>query len=69
MENLLDKITWELAVIACLTLGLAPYRPPHIWEKILMLSKGQLRRPIDWFDFFLHGLPWAVLLLKIVYSL
>jgi hypothetical protein len=69
MENLLDKITWDLAIIACLTLGLAPYRPPHIWEKILMLSKGQLRRPIDWFDFFLHGLPWAVLLLKTAYSL
>jgi hypothetical protein len=69
MENLLDKITWDLVIIACLTLGLAPYRPPHIWEKIVMLSKGQLRRPIDWFDFFLHGLPWAVLLLKIVFSL
>jgi hypothetical protein len=69
MENLLDKITWDLVIIACLTLGLAPYRPPHIWEKIVMLSKGQLRRPIDWFDFFLHGLPWAVLLLKIVSSL
>ena len=69
MENLLDKITWDLVIIACLTLGLAPYRPPHIWEKIVMLSKGQLRRPIDWFDFFLHGLPWAVLLLKIASSL
>ena len=69
MESFLNKITWDLAIIACLTLGLAPFRPPHIWEKLVMLSKGQLRRPIDWFDLFLHGAPWAILLLKIFYSL
>ena len=69
MESFLNKIPWDLAIIACLTLGLAPFRPPHIWEKLVMLSKGQLRRPIDWFDLFLHGAPWAILLLKIFYSL
>jgi len=31
--------------------------------------KGQLVRPIDWFDFVMHGTPWAVLLLKGVVSL
>ena len=69
MESFLDKITWDLAIIACLTLGLAPFRPPHIWEKLVMLSRGELRRPIDWFDLFLHGAPWVILLLKIVFSL
>ena len=69
MENFLDRITWEVAVIASLTLGLAPFRPPHLWEKLVMLSRGELRRPLDWFDFFLHGAPWFILILKIVYSL
>lgn len=69
MESFLDRITWEVAIIASLTLGLAPFRPPHLWEKLVMLSRGELRRPLDWFDLFLHGAPWTILILKIVYSL
>lgn len=69
MESFLSKVTWDLAIIACLTLGLAPYRPPHIWEKLVMLSKGELRRPLDWFDLVLHGTPWVLLILKALYSL
>ena len=69
MESFLDRITWEVAIIASLTLGLAPFHPPHLWEKLVMLSKGRLKRPLDWFDLFLHGAPWAVLILKILYSL
>jgi len=62
--SFIDKVSWELLIIACLTLGLAPYSPPHIWEKLQMLIKGKLIRPIDWFDFFMHGIPWILLLLK-----
>ena len=69
VESFLDRIPWEVAVIASLTLGLAPFRPPHLWEKLIMLSRGELRRPLDWFDLFLHGAPWVILILKIVYSL
>ena len=29
--SFIDRIGWDLIIIACLTLGLAPYRPPHIW--------------------------------------
>jgi len=58
------KLPWGLLVLACLTLGLAPFAPPHIWEKLQMLAKGQLVRPIDWFDLVLHGTPWALLILK-----
>jgi hypothetical protein len=60
----ISKLPWGLVILACLTLGLAPFAPPHIWEKLQMLVKGQLVRPIDWFDFVMHGAPWAVLLLK-----
>jgi hypothetical protein len=65
----MDKIGWDLLIIACLTLGLAPYRPPHVWEKLLMLRRGTLRRPLDWFDLLLHGAPWILLLLKAFSSL
>lgn len=55
-----------MVIFLCLTLGLAPFRPPHIWEKLLMLVHGELRRPLDIFDFFLHGAPWILLLLKLM---
>ncbi len=58
------KLPWILLIMACLTLGLAPFAPPHIWEKLLMLAKGQLTKPIDWFDLVLHALPWVLLVMK-----
>lgn len=60
----LEKMPWSLLIIACLTLGLAPFRPPHAWEKLLMLSRGELVRPLDWFDFLMHATPWLLLVLK-----
>ncbi|MEE9523272.1 MAG: hypothetical protein V3V59_00810 [Thermodesulfovibrionales bacterium] len=65
----MDNISWGLIIIACLTLGLAPYSPPHIVEKIQMLFKGDLKRPIDWFDLFFHGIPWILLILKGIISI
>ncbi|MHB8876500.1 MAG: hypothetical protein ACYC8T_22625 [Myxococcaceae bacterium] len=51
-------------ILACLTLGLAPFTPPHIFEKLQMLFTGRLVKPIDWFDLVMHGAPFAVLLAK-----
>jgi len=65
----LDQIPWVLLVALCLTLGLAPFTPPHIWEKLQMLFRGRLVRPLDWFDLVLHGAPWLLLILKTVRSL
>jgi len=53
-----------MLILLCLTLGLAPFNPPHIWEKLLMLFQGKLTRPLDWFDLVLHGTPWALLIIK-----
>ena len=53
-------------VLACLTLGLAPFTPPHIVEKLGMLFTGKLVKPIDWFDLVLHGAPWMLLIVKAV---
>jgi F0F1-type ATP synthase assembly protein I len=69
MEKFLDSIPWGILVIACLTLGLAPYNPPHFVEKLQLLVKGRLVRPLDWFDFFMHGIPWFLLIAKALFSL
>lgn len=69
MMEFLSKLPWGLLILACLTLGLAPFAPPHIWEKLQMLSKGRLVRPIDWFDLVLHGTPWVLLILKAAVTL
>lgn len=68
MEKFLSDLPWSLAIVACLTLGLAPFNPPHIVEKLQMLARGRLVRPLDWFDLFLHSVPWALLILKTFYS-
>jgi hypothetical protein len=70
MADWLRGLPWWLVVLACATLGLAPFVPvPHVVEKLGMLARGQLVRPIDWFDLVLHGSPWAVLIGKAVVTL
>lgn len=62
----ISSLPWDGLIIACLTLGLAPFTPPHIVEKLSMLAAGRLVKPIDWFDLFLHGAPWLALIAKAV---
>jgi len=64
LRSTLDQIPWGLVILLALTLGLAPFRPPHIVEKLQMLFRGTLTRPVDWFDLCLHGAPWLLLVLK-----
>jgi hypothetical protein len=66
MIDYLQRLPWSIIIIACLTLGLAPFSPPHIVEKLRMLSQGKLVRPIDWFDLFFHGVPWLLLIAKAI---
>lgn len=62
MSRWLDGLPWAGVLIACATLGLAPFLPvPHVVEKLGMLIRGELVRPIDWFDLVLHASPWALL--------
>ena len=63
------NLPWSITTLFCLTLGLAPFVPvPHLWEKLRMLYSGTLIRPIDWFDFLMHGAPWLLLILKIIFT-
>ena len=65
--NWLNRIPFNILVIACLTLGLAPFVPePHVWEKLQMLANGTLHRPMDIFDLCLHAAPWVLLLARLL---
>ena len=65
----LVEMPWSIIILFCLTLGLAPFSPPHIWEKLQMLFQGRLVRPIDWFDLVFHGIPWVLLVAKAALSI
>lgn len=53
-----------LAIVSSLSLGLAPFKEPHIWGKIHWIRGGAKgMKGIDWFDFFMHGSPWFYLII------
>jgi hypothetical protein len=60
---------WPVVILFCLTLGLAPFNPPHVVQKFQMLLKGLLVTPLDWFDLVLHSIPWVILILKALFSM
>lgn len=61
---------WRYAIISSLTLGLAPFNPPHLVGKVKWVVGGATgMQPIDWFDLFLHGVPWLVLIGLSIYAL
>ena len=65
--NWIQSLPISILVILCLTLGLAPFVPePHIWGKLKMLAAGTLTRPVDIFDLLMHGLPFALLALRLL---
>jgi len=65
----LQHLPVPLLVIACLTLGMAPFSPqPHLFEKVQLLRAGLLVRPIDIFDLVFHALPWLLLITKLTYE-
>lgn len=74
MKNQL-KNNWKLFLLASLSLGLAPFNPPHILGKIKWILGGNAfsaengMQAQDWFDVLLHGLPWVFLLISIVLNI
>ncbi len=57
----------KIGLMMALTIGLAPFTPPHIVGKVQWLMGGAVgMKPMDWFDLFLHGLPWVYLIISAV---
>lgn len=62
---MLDSIPYSLLLPVAVALALAPFYPkPHLVEKLQMLFHGDLRRPLDIFDLFLHATPLVLLAAK-----
>lgn len=59
-----------LVLVACATLGLAPFLPePHLWGKLRWVAGGaEGMRPMDWFDLLMHGAPFLALLGMALYD-
>lgn len=55
---------YAMILVACFTLGLAPFVPaPHLWGKLRWLAGGgHGMQSADFFDLLMHGAPWLVLL-------
>ena len=68
MLTYIAKVPWLIVILLCATLGMAPFNPPHLYEKLVMLGNGELSRPIDIFDLCLHAAPFVLLILKVVAS-
>lgn len=67
MVDLLLRVPVTVLVMACLTLGLAPFTPePHVVQKLRMLATGALRAPLDRLDLVLHGTPWVLIVARLV---
>jgi hypothetical protein len=54
----------RIAVLLCLTLGLAPFSPePHVWGKLKWVFGGAKGMQLtDWFDLIMHGFPFVFLI-------
>ena len=58
----LDNIPLPMLAIAAVFLATAPFgSEPHLWQKLQMLAAGNLAKPIDIFDLFMHGIPLLLL--------
>lgn len=57
-----------MALLASLTLGLAPFVPePHLFGKLRWLAGGAVgMEAADWFDLAMHGAPWIWLLVLLL---
>ena len=60
-----------IALVLCLTLGLAPFFPePHIWGKLKWIFGGANgMKLLDYFDLLFHGSPWIFLMIEIIKKL
>ncbi|MGJ8745835.1 hypothetical protein [Polaribacter sp.] len=69
------KQNWKLFLIASLSLGLAPFNPPHIVGKLKWILGGNAfsgehaMQAKDWFDVLLHGSPWVLFIISVIVHL
>ena len=71
----LIKENLKFFTLASLTLGLAPFAPPHILGKLQWLAGGGAisgdtpMQAADWGDLIMHGAPWVLLIVSSILNL
>ncbi|MGB5275585.1 MAG: RND transporter [Gammaproteobacteria bacterium] len=67
MLKWIDRLPVKALLVVAVFFALAPFQPePHLFEKLRMLYHGELTRPIDIFDLFLHSLPLLLLAIRLI---
>jgi hypothetical protein len=67
MLNWIDRLPVKALIVVAVFFALAPFQPePHLFEKLRMLYYGELVRPIDIFDLFMHSLPIVLLAIRLI---
>ena len=67
MFKFLDQIPLSALILLSVVMLLLPFKPmPHVVEKIIMLTDGELVKSIDIFDLFYHLSPSILLIVKII---
>ena len=67
MLNWIDRLPVKALLVVAVFFALAPFQPePHLFEKLRMLYHGELVRPIDIFDLFMHSVPIALLAIRLI---
>lgn len=72
VHNFFEQLSYRWLVALAVVTALAPWPAgpqPHLYEKLVMLSQGQLSRPLDIFDLFFHGSALVLLVIKAGYDL
>ncbi|MFK5984105.1 MAG: RND transporter [Pseudomonadota bacterium] len=67
MMKYIDSLPFSTLIMMAVLLAIVPYpmqEMPHSLEKLQMLFMGQLTKPLDIFDLFMHTGLLLVLLIK-----
>jgi len=64
---MLSNISYPVLIVAAVVMAIMPSpEHSHLVEKVGMLARGELKRPIDIFDLFLHSAPIILIVIKLV---
>jgi len=65
MLKFIDSIPLPVLIGIAILLGILPLNStPHLVEKLTMLMHGELAKPINIFDLFMHGAPIVILVIS-----
>jgi len=65
MLTWLDRLPWIWLLLLAVWMAIAPITPePHLVEKLRMMVRGELVRPLDILDLAMHAAPLCLVAIK-----